>query len=127
MIINSTSKITNTTATRKKCTLKVKRDSSSEENPHSKVLWSSRSKLDFFFNIAPIIKNNDDSVIEISSIRKKDFITMIFIQLTNNHLGSHSSLFFFKLSHKVWPRQAHKRHFKIWSFKVLLTYCLSKT
>ena len=93
IIISSTSKITNTTAIKKKCTLKVKRDSPKELNPHSNVLWSSRSDKLFFLNIEPtiikaLVSKKEKIIIFISNK------IQIVIHLTWRHLKNHNFQFF---------------------------------
>ena len=69
-IINSTSKITNTNATKKKWTLKDKRNSENVLKPHSKGLWSSRSANIFFITRLPSPNKTLDNTQDVISNTK---------------------------------------------------------
>ena len=70
--INSTSKMINTNATKKKCNLNFTRKSLYVLNPHSKGLCNSRSQIDFLESAFPNIRNRKDkaALTEIKTIQK---------------------------------------------------------
>lgn len=111
-MMSSTSKITNTRATRKKWILNESRNSAKVLNPHSKGLWSSRSVFIFFITLLPSTNRARETiVIDINRNKRLKIIDKYIINF--GYLQFHKLLFYIKLNYS----EQSKRYSSIQNLK----------